>query len=143
MSSRHHQQQPHRGNSQPDLGSGNAEFEMLAKQLANDGNTFDLSVVVLGGVLVALIVLSLLYSWPSWIIAILFVIAVALIVVKLRRRSPVAPVELTASERQRVQRTLQEHGIRPAITLVKAMYPTESHAAAVLTVRNLLQRSQA
>ena len=43
-------------------------------------------------------------------------------------------------DRDRVRRVLGEHGVRPAVALVRALYPGESSAAAVKTVRLLLER---
>lgn len=61
-------------------------------------------------------------------------------VVSYTRRPPVAPLELTQGERERVRCVLSEHGIRPAVTLVRALYPEESPAAAARTVKLLSDR---
>ena len=68
---------------------------------------------------------------------------VALVLGARRRRPPVAPLELTASERERVRRVLREHGVRPAVALVRALYPGEPTSAAVKTVRLIADRGDA
>ena len=81
-----------------------------------------------------------MYSWPLWT-TILFVILLAVVAaLGFLRRPPVAPLELTAGERERVRRVLDEHGLRPAVALVRALYPNESGIAAAKTVQQLLAR---
>lgn len=118
-----------------------AELEALARSLQHDpGTTLNVPFVLVTGVVVALIVLSFSYQWPLWSsLGLLLVLAVVLVVAFLRR-PPVAPVELTLQERQRVQRVVTEHGPRPAISLVRALYPKEHPAAAVRTVKLIVER---
>ncbi|WP_152680747.1 hypothetical protein [Corynebacterium vitaeruminis] len=118
-----------------------ADLEAIARSLQNDpGTAVNVPVVVTSGVIVAFIVLSFVYSWPLWISLGLIVLLGGVMVVSYTRRPPVAPLELTQAERERVRRVLTEHGIRPAVTLVRALYPEESPAAAARTVKLLSER---
>lgn len=118
----------------------NADFEALARSLDGDRATASVPLIVGGGILVALAVLSFLYDWPIWGTVLVLLALACLLGVARLRRPPVAPLELTRSERERVERVLDEHGIRPAIALVRALYPGESAAAATKTVALFLQR---
>ena len=118
-----------------------ADLEAIARSLQNDpGTAVNVPVVVTSGVIVAFIVLSFAYTWPLWISLGLIVLLGVVMVVSYTRRPPVAPLELTQGERERVRRVLSEHGIRPAVTLVRALYPEESPAAAARTVKLLSDR---
>lgn len=118
-----------------------ADLEAIARSLQNDpGTAVNVPVVVTSGVIVAFIVLSFAYAWPLWISLGLIVLLGAVMVVSYTRRPPVAPLELTQGERERVRSVLSEHGTRPAITLVRALYPKESPAAAARTVKLLSDR---
>lgn len=91
--------------------------------------------IIITGALLAVLIWTVVYRWP-WPVALVCLLGLALVgLAALRRRPPVAPVELTAGERDRVRRVLGEHGVRPAIALVRALYPEESAAAAIATVR--------
>lgn len=118
-----------------------AKLEAIARSLQNDpGTVVNVPVVVTSGVIVALIVLSFVYSWPLWISLGLIVLLGIVMVVAYSRRPPVAPLELTQKERERVRRVLGEHGTRAAITLVRGLYPEESPAAAARTVKLVSER---
>ncbi|MDO5030134.1 MAG: hypothetical protein Q4E11_06065 [Corynebacterium sp.] len=118
-----------------------ADLDAIARSLQNDpGTAVNVPVVVTSGVIVALIVLSFAYSWPLWISLALIVLLGAVMVVSYTRRPPVAPLELTQTERERVRRVLRAHGTRAAITLVRGLYPEESPAAAARTVKLVSER---
>lgn len=125
-----------------DHGSGpDFDFDALARSLAGtDHSSVSVPLVVAAGVLVALTALSLMYGWPLWAGILCIVALVALMGAAMLRRPPVAPLELTSHERDRVRRVLDEHGARAAVALVRALYPGESGAAATKTVRLLLER---
>ena len=117
------------------------DFEALARSLeGGDGASAGVPLIVAGGVFLALTVLAFVYDWPLWATALCVLALVAVAAAGMLRRPPVAPLELTSSERDRVRRVLGEHGVRPAVALVRALYPGESSAAAVKTVRLLLER---
>lgn len=118
-----------------------ADLEALARSLQSDpGTAVNVPVVVVSGIIVALIVLSFVYDWPLWLSLLLIVLLGAVMVFSYSRRPPVAPLELTQSERERVRLVLKNHGVRPAVTLVRALYPGESPAAAARTVKLLSER---
>ena len=117
------------------------DFEALARSLeGGDGASAGVPLIAAGGVFLALTVLAFVYGWPLWATALCVLALVAVAAAGMLRRPPVAPLELTSSERDRVRRVLGEHGVRPAVALVRALYPGESSAAAVKTVRLLLER---
>ena len=117
------------------------DFEALARSLeGGDGASAGVPLIVAGGVFLALTVLAFVYGWPLWAIIPCILALIILVGAGFLRRPPVAPLELTSSERDRVRRVLGEHGVRPAVALVRALYPGESSAAAVKTVRLLLER---
>lgn len=121
-----------------------ADLEALARSLqADPGTSINVPAVVAEGVVVAMIVLSFVYSWPLWTSLVLVVLLGLVMVVSYTRRPPVAPLELTQSERERVRLVLDSHGVRPAISLVRALYPDESPAAAARTVKLLSDRAVA
>lgn len=127
-------------NSNPDSHS-DFDFDALARSLAGgDASSVSVPLIVSGGVLVALIVLSFVYGWPLWAIIPCILALIILVGAGFLRRPPVAPLELTSSERDRVRRVLDEHGARSAVALVRALYPGESSVAATKTVRLLLER---
>lgn len=118
-----------------------ADLDAIARSLQTDpGTAVNVPVVVTSGVVVALIVLSFAYSWPLWISLGLIVLLGVVMVVSYTRRPPVAPLELTQTERERVRRVLGAHGTRAAITLVRGLYPEESPAAAARTVKLVSER---
>lgn len=131
-----------RSNSNPDSHShSHSDFDALARSLAGgDVSSVSVPLIVSGGVLVALIVLSFVYGWPLWAIIPCILALIVLVGAGFLRRPPVAPLELTSSERDRVRRVLDEHGARSAVALVRALYPGESGVAATKTVRLLLER---
>lgn len=129
-----------RSRPEPDAGS-DFDFDALARSLTGgDHSSVSVPLVVAGGVLVALTVLALVYGWPLWAGILCILGLVVLVGVGMLRRPPVAPLELTSSERDRVRRVLDEHGARSAVALVRALYPGESSVAATKTVRLLLER---
>ncbi|MFD5867979.1 hypothetical protein ACFWGD_05095 [Corynebacterium sp. NPDC060344] len=121
--------------------TADVDFDALARSLSGgDASSVSVPLIVSGGVLVALLVLSLVYGWPVWAPILCVIGLVVLMGVAKLRRPPVAPLELTSSERDRVRRVIAEHGVRPAVALVRALYPGESSVAAVKTVRQVLER---
>lgn len=117
------------------------EFQRLAQSLHHDSGTHvNVPFVIAAGVVVALIALSFVYSWPLWVSIGLIVLLGVLSAFSMYRRPPVAPLELTASERSRVELVLKDHGVRPAVALVRALYPSESPASANRTVKIILER---
>lgn len=117
------------------------EFERLAQSLHHDSGTHvNVPFVIAAGIVVALIALSFVYSWPLWASIGLIVALGVLSAVSMYKRPPVAPLELTANERTRVERVLKDHGVRPAIALVRGLYPEESPASANRTVKIILER---
>nr|WP_162933161.1 hypothetical protein [Corynebacterium lactis] len=118
-----------------------ADLEALARSLqADPGTSVNVPFIVAEGIVVALIVLSFVYSWPLWSSLVLIVALGVVAAVALSKRPPVAPLELTEAERQRVRRVVSEHGVRPAVTLVRGLYPEESTAAASRTVKLVVER---
>lgn len=119
------------------------DFDLAAftRSLDGDAAGFGVWSIIAGGVLVALTVLAFVYGWPLWTVIPCILGLVVMGVVGMLRRPPVAPLELTAVERERVRRVLDEHGARAAVALVRALYPDESSVAATKTVRLLLERS--
>lgn len=118
-----------------------AELLALARSLQHDpGTHINVPFVAVSGIVVALIVLSFIYDWPLWVSLVLIVVFGIVSVVTFSRRPAVAPLELTASERERVERVLSEHGVRPAVTLVRGLYPSESSASAARTVKIVAER---
>lgn len=119
----------------------NAKLLALARSLQHDSGTYiNVPFVIVAGVVVALIVLSFLYDWPLWSSLLLIVLFGVVSAVTFARRPVVAPLELTAAERERVELVLVEHGVRPAIMLVRGFYPSESSAAATRTVKIVAER---
>ncbi|WJY99115.1 hypothetical protein CHAN_02420 [Corynebacterium hansenii] len=117
------------------------DFDALARSLAGgDHASVSVPLVAAAGVLVALTALSFMYGWPLWAGILCIAGLVALMIAAMLRRPPVAPLELTSHERDRVRRVLDEHGVRAAVALVRALYPGESSVAATKTVRLLLER---
>lgn len=118
-----------------------ADFDALARSFAGDDRqSAGVPLIIAGGVLVGLAVLALVYGWPLWSLLLCILGLLVVAGIGLLRRPPVAPLELTSSERDRVRRVLDEHGVRPAVALVRALYPGESSAAATMTVRILAGR---
>lgn len=116
------------------------ELRRLAKALQSAPPGMDIVAIIGSAILLAIIIWVFMFGWALLII-VPCVIGFALLFWRTRRRRPpVAPLELTAAERARVRRVLDEHGVRPAISLVRALYPGESTAAAVKTVRLIADR---
>ena len=116
------------------------DFAAFTRSLNGDTAGFGVWSIAAAGVFLALTIMSFWYGWPGWarMLCVIALLAVALL--PLFNRQPVAPVELTAAERERVERVLGEHGPRSAIALVRALYPGEPSASAARTVRMLVER---
>lgn len=123
--------------------AGMEELRRLDRALEGGQGGYDIVAIILGGVLVAVLIWSIIYGWGWWVAVLCALALVALVLGARRGRPPVAPLELTASERERVRRVLREHGVRPAVALVRALYPGEPTSAAVKTVRLIADRGDA
>lgn len=127
--------------SEGDINQDHATLEALARSLQKDtGTDVNVPLVIAEGILVALLIFSFVYSWPVWSSLLLVVLVGVVVVVSLSRRPAVAPLELTAAERERVRRVVKEHGVRPAVTLVRGLYPDEPPATASRTVKLVMER---
>ncbi|MBV7294755.1 hypothetical protein KRX51_02320 [Corynebacterium sp. TAE3-ERU12] len=112
----------------------------LERSLQPEENTHpNLKWVILASLAIAVIAWTFVYHWSVWVAVLGVAVLVAIMIAATRRRPPVAPVELTAQERDRVRRVMDEHGLRAAVALVRALYPEEHPAAAVAAV-NLIAR---
>lgn len=101
-----------------------------------------LALIIPAALLLAVLAWTIFYGWPWWVGALCVLALIGLGVIALRRRGPVPPIELTADQRDRVGRVLQEHGLRPAVNMVKGWYPDESTASAVAAVHLVARRTR-
>lgn len=108
---------------------------MDAELSTPERSTPKLALVIPTALLLAVLAWTIFYGWPWWVAVLCVLGLFGLGAVALRRRGPVPPVELTADQRERVGRVLKEHGLRPAVNLVKGWYPDESTASAVAAVQ--------
>lgn len=134
-----------RGDGPPNR-SSDGEFDFAAFQRSLNPESpvaAGLPVIIVGGVFLALTILSFWYGWPLWARLLCLFGLLAASLIPLIDRQPVAPIELTAQERLRVVRVLDEHGARSAVALVRALYPGEPSASATRTVRMLIENSAA
>ncbi len=124
-------------------GHGEADLEQLRRldRALEGGQTgHDVAGIIIAAVLIAVLIWTVVYGWAWWL-GVLCVAGLGVLAWRARRRRPpVAPLELTAAERERVRRVLDEHGVRPAVALVRALYPGEPTSAAVKTVRLIADR---
>lgn len=119
------------------------DFDALARSIRGEEHSVRVWPILMSGIIIALIVLSFIYRWAPWLTIGLVALLGVVVAAAYFQRPPAAPVELTAGERDRVTRVLEEHGTRTAVALVRALYPTEPNAAAMRAVQQLAARMKA